>query len=106
MNDDTEAKIMDKIGQEIKKSITNGKGKILIKPIDKEKRQEATTNTTAIDGSNIQGCQKSITNKVKSGIVPLYIFLFVSLIIYVVIFGSSFIYWLDLRNEKEYNEFN
>jgi len=52
------------------------------------------------------GCRHFIVEKVESSIVPIYIALFVFLIVYIVIFVFSIIYWIDLRNEKEYDEFS
>jgi len=105
LNDNLSNEIMDKVGEELKSSINNGKGKISMNSTNKIKRQGPETESTTT-ATNIEGCQKAIADKVKSGITPLSIILFIFLIVYVVIFVSSFIYWLDLRNEKEYDEFS
>ncbi len=121
---------MNKIGEDIKNSINNGKGKIFI-GIENDKEKEKIKYTPVFSKRRVTrhinannemnplikrewqlvenappGCRHFIVEKVENGVVPLYIILFFFLVIYILIFVFSIIYWIDLRNEKEYDEFN
>jgi len=174
IKEDMREEVIKEIGEDIKKSLANGKGKIFMdieqgkkkekrkyEPVFSKKRitrhvdfsneidyltkrQEADQQGVEQQGTDQQGtdqqgteqqgadqqgtdqqgidqqgtdqqgtelyaspgCRHFIVEKVESSIVPIYIALFVFLIVYIVIFVFSIIYWIDLRNEKEYDEFS
>jgi len=119
-------KTMEQLGEDIKNSLSHGQGKIIKGEIKQKKRYEPVFSKNrkrsisreeksssslfqrdeTISADNIVGCKDAIVDKVKSGVTPLYITLFILLIVYVLLFFSSVIYWWDLRNEKEYDEFS
>ncbi|ORX52170.1 hypothetical protein BCR36DRAFT_411618 [Piromyces finnis] len=129
VEENMEEDVLRQLGEDIKSNLNNGQGKIILSSNKQKRRYEPVFSKNRINknipdentesfstlfkrdenGSEnvtIPGCKNAIVDKVKSGIAPLYIIFFITLIVYIIVFVSSIIYWLDLRKEKEYDEFS
>lgn len=97
------------INLDLKKSNNNTVNDNTKKPQKLKARQDDTTTTpitTTINTEDYVGCESQIVDKVKSKATPLYIIGYMTVVIHIIVVVSSIQFWLDLRTEKEYDEFS